>query len=80
MKTKLSQSELFVVCNIYGTSTYLFEIYATNLAAQMVVDEQNKLHEDEITRYEYIDLYHYIQVMTGGFDSILDAYNAYHGD
>lgn len=80
MKTKLQQTELFVTCNIYDKASFLFEVYPDQLKAGMSCDEQNKLHEDETTRYEYIDLYHYIQALTGVFDSLLDAYNAYHAD
>ena len=80
MKTKLQQTELFVTFNLYGETTFLFEVYTDQLKADQSCIEQNKLHEDEITRYVYTDLYHYIQALTGTFDNLLEAYNEYHHD
>ena len=57
-KIKLQQSELFVIFNLYGETSFLFEVYTDQLKANQQCITQNKLHEDEITRYVYTDLYH----------------------
>ena len=79
MKTKYGQTELYVVCNIFGNVNALFDIYTDFIAADMFADSQNALHEDERTCYKVIDLYNYLDCIATRM-TVLEAYNNYHKD
>lgn len=78
MKTTFSQTELFVVCNLYDTPTFLFEMQTAESAQERV--DRNSKHNDDVTQYAFMPVYHYVQAMCGGYENLLEAYNAYHSD
>ena len=78
MKTTFSQTELFVVCNLYDTPTFLFDMKTAEAAQEAV--ERNSKHNDDNTMYAFMPVYHYVQTMCGGYENLMGAYNSYHKD
>lgn len=79
MNLKFSPSQLYVVCNIYGEASLLFEIYTSIVDASHHAAEQGIKHNDENTCYQVLPLDYYIQSLTTDI-SLLQGFNDYHRD
>lgn len=79
MNLKFSPSQLYVVCNILGDASLLFEVYTSIVDATIDAAEQGIKHNDDNTCYEVLPLDYYIQSLTSDV-SLIQGFNDYHRD